>query len=244
MLHTAFANSGVDLGQPCDLDLSIEKNFWACRFKGFRNSGENCEDGLRRVTNLAINGNTNAMVWLAQRHDANDNDDGGKCLRKSSIESEYWWGAAVRAGDHWASCQQGHRTKDPEQAAAIFRRVGKCPNVSLTGLHYADRQDFQNAVVFAQIASNDGDRQGINLLAYLYERGLGGLPKDQTKARSLYRQSAELGHTDGMYNFAVFLEGGIGGWSDRDQAITWYRKAADAGSNSAKIRLGQLSVSP
>jgi TPR repeat protein len=45
-----------------------------------------------------------------------------------------------------------------------------------------------------------------------------------------------------MYNIGVLWEGGLGTTQNRDQAITWYRKASAIGNERAKAALKSLGV--
>jgi TonB family protein len=57
-----------------------------------------------------------------------------------------------------------------------------------------------------------------------------------------YRKLADAGDADGMYYVGWDYENGIGVAKDLDQAVTWYRKAAAAGSEKAKQSLERLSA--
>jgi TPR repeat protein len=45
-----------------------------------------------------------------------------------------------------------------------------------------------------------------------------------------------------MYNVGLLWEEGLGITANRDQAIAWYRKAADAGNELAKAALKSLGL--
>jgi TPR repeat protein len=44
-----------------------------------------------------------------------------------------------------------------------------------------------------------------------------------------------------MYNIGLLYEGALGVREDRNEAIIWYRTAADAGNAAARERLKSLS---
>lgn len=227
--------------QPC-ADTQSKDGYWTCRWASLRNPGETCEDGRRRVVQLAQSGNAEAMVWLAQRHQAGDNDDGGQCLTKSDSTSLQWWQRAADAGHHYARCEMARRqlATSVADAARAFGKIGKCMNVSNLGLDFLQAGDHDSARLMALVAVDDGDRQGMNLLAMLYERGLGGLQVDPAKARELYRRSAELENVDGMYNYGIALLVAMGGPADRSQAVAWIEKAASQGHPSAPRALTRI----
>ena len=56
-----------------------------------------------------------------------------------------------------------------------------------------------------------------------------------------FRKAAEDGEPTAEYNLGWAHEAGLGVAKDLDQAIEWYRKAADHGDESAKRRLNELS---
>ena len=73
-------------------------------------------------------------------------------------------------------------------------------------------------------------------LASMYANGLLGAV-DLEKAYSLQLIAAERGLVPSMFYIANALENGIGVDKNREQAIAWYQKAADAGNVSALQRL-------
>ena len=56
-----------------------------------------------------------------------------------------------------------------------------------------------------------------------------------------FRKAAEDGEPTAEYNLGWAYEAGLGVAKDLDQAIEWYRKAADHGDESAKHRFNELS---
>lgn len=227
--------------QPCD-GIETKEGYWQCRWAAFRNAGDDCQAGLNRVMGLVRAGNTDAMVWLAQRHQPGDQDIGGECLPRSDQTSDLWWQRAAQAGDHYARCELAKRrmATSVQAAAEEFGRIGKCMNVSVYGLDFLKAGDAESAYRMALVSTKDGDRQGMNLLGYLLERGAGGASKDTSRARELYRQSAELGHADGSYNYGIALLTGLGGPIDRTAAVAWLEKAAAQGHPSAVKTLASL----
>ncbi|MEM8648385.1 MAG: SEL1-like repeat protein, partial [Pseudomonadota bacterium] len=68
--------------------------------------------------------------------------------------------------------------------------------------------------------------------------------KDQAgkkrKAFRLYRQAAEMGHSQAMNNLGVFYHNGYGTRRSFAQAGRWYQKAVDLGNPDAMLNLGSL----
>ena len=56
------------------------------------------------------------------------------------------------------------------------------------------------------------------------------------------RKAAEAGDAGGMYSLGIMYEHGYGVAQDREQAVTWYRKAAALGDEHAKNHLAELGV--
>jgi hypothetical protein len=75
----------------------------------------------------------------------------------------------------------------------------------------------------------------------MYEKGLGGLPKDDAQAVSWYRKGADAGDARGMSGLGFMYEKGLGGLrKDEAQAVNWYRKAAALGNTDAEKALRRL----
>jgi TPR repeat protein len=78
-------------------------------------------------------------------------------------------------------------------------------------------------------------------LGVMYEKGQGGLPKDDAQAVSWYRKAADAGEGSGMAYLGDMYENGRGGLpKDNAQAVSLYRMAADAGNTYAQKALKRL----
>lgn len=74
-------------------------------------------------------------------------------------------------------------------------------------------------------------------LGLCHELGF-GTKVDDRKAARYYREAAEMGHANAMYNLAVFYAQGRGDFSiDTDRARTLFKRAADLGQENAKKAL-------
>ena len=73
--------------------------------------------------------------------------------------------------------------------------------------------------------------------AYKYDLGEGAA-HDSAKALALYRQAADLGHTDAMLRLGYLYENGRAVPLDHAQAAEWYRRAADLGQSKAMFMIG------
>ena len=91
-------------------------------------------------------------------------------------------------------------------------------------------------------AADHGDTSGMVNLGFMYERGQGGLPRDESEAAVLYRKGAELGDARAMTNLAVLYAGGRGVPQDDRIAVVWLKKAARKDYEPAKRYLAALLV--
>jgi TPR repeat protein len=89
-----------------------------------------------------------------------------------------------------------------------------------------------------------GDAHAMNLLAYLYDVGTGGVSKDEAKRDYWRRRAAEGGNVDAMSELAMMLyHDGCCGLSKEEsqvQAESWYRKAANLGDRNSMYWLGWM----
>ena len=76
----------------------------------------------------------------------------------------------------------------------------------------------------------------LNIIGYCYGEGV-GTEIDYDKAFGYYYRCAKLSHPLGMANLAECYELGHGVGRDIKTALEWYKKAADAGVESAKEKL-------
>ncbi len=73
--------------------------------------------------------------------------------------------------------------------------------------------------------------------SYLYNYGGAHYPKDEMKAEKLALEAAEAGFVPAMLDQGVRHEYGLSGKVDYSASVSWYIKAATAGSQSAAGRL-------
>ena len=78
-----------------------------------------------------------------------------------------------------------------------------------------------------------------SISAFFYEKGRGGLPKDDREAARLYKLAADQGNAAAQNNLGVFYENGRGGLPKDDrEAARLYKLAADQGNAAAQNNLG------
>jgi TPR repeat protein len=86
-----------------------------------------------------------------------------------------------------------------------------------------------------------GNARAMTSLARMYERGSGGLPKDEAEAAKWYRKGADAGNATAMTNLAIMYSHGNGGLPhDEAESAKWYRRGADAGGRRAMAGLGTM----
>src|SRR6516164_5436045 len=87
----------------------------------------------------------------------------------------------------------------------------------------------QDDPVQVRKAAERGNAAAQTNLGYMYDNGLGGLPKDAVQAVYWYRKAAEQGIPTAQYDLGLSYRMGRGLAKDDVQAVYWYRKAADRG---------------
>lgn len=80
---------------------------------------------------------------------------------------------------------------------------------------------------YLQMAADQNHPEALRVLGTLYETG-DGVIVDERKAGEFYLRAAELGDKIGMFNMGVCMQDGTGGFTkDIDEAIRWFRRAAE-----------------
>lgn len=91
--------------------------------------------------------------------------------------------------------------------------------------------DFARAVEIARPLADAGNPDAINLMATMFEDGVGGLPRDEAQALALYTQAAELGSAAGLNNLGrIYHHGSLGQAVDAPRAEQLYLRAIEGGS--------------
>lgn len=97
-------------------------------------------------------------------------------------------------------------------------------------------------VAWLRKAADGGHAEAQYYLGSMYDRGLGGLPKDGTKAAALYLESAKQEHPYAEFTLGLLHEYGRGVPKNKDEAIKWYRRAAEHGEEAAHEKLREIGV--
>lgn len=104
------------------------------------------------------------------------------------------------------------------------------------GIIYMSEKDMCNARIWFEKSANRGNPIGQNGLGYLYQNGLGELPKDIKKANEWFLKSAEQGNSDSQFWLGenLFLSG------NKTDGYKWTLKASINGSGDAQFNLGAM----
>ncbi|TXH33773.1 MAG: sel1 repeat family protein [Rhodospirillaceae bacterium] len=122
--------------------------------------------------------------------------------------------------------------------------------------------DVAGAIPLLEEEAQRGNPVAAYNLGKIYESGSGGIAKDYAKAATWYRQAAEIGSTptqfDGtqlgpqaadlmfaaqlysQYGLARLYEAGRGVPQDSNEAVRWYRRAADQDLDLAQLQLVRI----
>lgn len=78
-------------------------------------------------------------------------------------------------------------------------------------------------------------------LGFGYQRGWGGLDKNLSKARDMFKNASDLGDPDAPYYLAEFYAQGIGGVSQSDlEAFKYIKLSAERGYAAGQCLLGEI----
>ena len=101
------------------------------------------------------------------------------------------------------------------------------------------REDYQVARGFYEIACNGGDVRGCTNLGFLYHYG-NGVSQDYARARALYQQGCDGGEAGGCANLGFLYEKGLGVSQDYARAAALYQQGCDGGDALGCTNLGYL----
>jgi TPR repeat protein len=141
--------------------------------------------------------------------------------------------------------------KDPIQAMRLYKTGANLYNesncmYSLGIIYYYGTADppihknVDQGMEWLEKAADNGNAQAQFELAYLYQEGSSGAPRDFNKAVSLYQKSADQDYSPAQYFLAQLYLQGFGVKKDSDKAFALLQKAAAAGYVDAMNTLGVL----
>ncbi len=145
---------------------------------------------------------------------------------------------------------RGGVTQNFDKAAQWFREAAgaKVANASYNlGVLYhqglgVDR-DLDRALYWYREAAKLGHPEAQYNLGIAHIEGI-GTSYDAPLAAAFFESSANQGVVEAAYNLGLIYENGlVGGAAKPEQALMWYKVAADGGSSDARAALAQLSSS-
>ena len=133
----------------------------------------------------------------------------------------------------------------PAARAACARAMEEAPGevrfVAFAGRAADKGGDAMAAARFYRAAADEGYPLAQTNLGVMYERGEGGLRRDDREAARLYQLAADQNFPAGQASLGTFYMAGRGGLRrDEAQAARLWRLAADAGNAQAQNNLGKL----
>lgn len=216
-------------------------------------SGYIDDEYCARYRKNAENGDAEAQFSLSEYCLTNFDMGESAC----SAESLKWLRKAAEQGYSPAQYRLGYMylegcrlPMDHAQALAWFHKADESdsnPNaqyfISLMYLRGTGvPMDDSMRVAWLRKAADGGHAEAQYYLGSLYDRGSGDLPKDMAKAVALYRQSAEQEHPYGEFTLGLLHEYGRGVPKDNEEAIRWYRRAAEHGEEAAHEKLSEMGI--
>lgn len=221
-------------------------------------SGEECYD--KGMSEFMNSNQTKAFDWFMKGASKSDGPcelmcgmyyEGGVFISQDLYKAvEYYRKAAnrgvVRAQFHLGKCYYDGIgvSVDYNQALSwLERAAGKNDSDALAyiGNYYndglADTPNYYLAAHYYELSANAGNPNGKMMLGYKYLYGE-GKQQDSEKALLLMQEAAEQGIVDAMDVVGMMYSmGKFGITPNREKAIYWLQKAADAGSEEAKTFL-------
>jgi localization factor PodJL len=147
------------------------------------------------------------------------------------------------ANENRAGATRPERTAEDLKDLEAAARLGDSDAQFRIGTRFLSDGAFSNggAAIAARWLERAADRGHVEaqfMLASLFERGA-GVPKDESKAMSLYRKAANAGHIRAMHNLGVLLSARESP-QDYSEAAVWFARAAQAGLTDSQYNLALL----
>lgn len=140
----------------------------------------------------------------------------GSGVSMNKEKAAYWYGKAARQ-NHIDACL----------ALAFMYIEGEGVSV-----------DKGKAINLLQICADAGNGDALTILGIAYIRG-NGVEKNSEKAFSYFKQAANVGSIEGMSALGEYYEFEL---HDIDNAVIWYKKAAENGDEDAIEHLKRLNL--
>lgn len=133
---------------------------------------------------------------------------------------------------HCGSCIYGAEAKLSEQAKTALYNDGMADY---------QKKDYHKALKIFQGLADSGDSRGQNCLGVMIELGQ-AIPQDTHKAMDLFIASAKQGNARAAYNLGDMYRITLRNQpSSQEQALSWYKKAAELGDKDAELEVARLN---
>lgn len=174
-------------------------------------------------------------------------------LNESPEKAARWVEAAAVYGNvdaqlYWAQMLlDGYGTpRDPERAFrwyGVAAESGRADALNMLGRCYERgwgvECDRRKAAEFFRAAAEKSDNWGRFNLACLLIEG-DGMDRNLDEAYELLAQAAQEDHVKSFYRIGLFHEHGWGRPHDRNKALYWYRRSAQAGDFRGQYRYARM----
>ncbi len=140
--------------------------------------------------------------------------------------------------DYFSKIAEDEKNYDTAMAWLISAAVGGNAQAQvIVSLQAHELGDYSMALDFAQLAVDQNDAHGRNVLAWIYYNGY-GVPQDYQQAFKYYSLSAVQGWTDSEFMLGYMYEQGLYVEQSYTSAARNYRLAAEKNYAKAQLRLG------
>lgn len=178
---------------------------------------------------------------------------GSDGVELSIQEAMKWYKKAANKGDAiamgwvgWLCLGNMGYEKDEANAYKWLKKACKAGDVS-SNYHLAMcyrkgtgvKENIAKSIQWLQKGVEEGCSNSMYELALMYMHGRDGVEKNEGKAAYYMEMSALHNKEKGMYYYGNFCNEGIGVAQDNIQALTWWKKSAEAGCVDAMFALGK-----
>lgn len=193
---------------------------------------------------------TEAVKWYqkaAEQGNAEAQLELGKCYYfGEGVDTDYkkavkWYRAAAEQGNgsaqlKLARCYESGVgvNKDYAEALAWYLKAAERGH-NIDAAKISSMQEIVD--LFKKVDLGDAEAQ--LELAKRYEKGIGGMNKDDAESAKWYRKTAEQGNAEAQSRVGKMYYNGEGVKADLHEAVNWYRKAAEQGMSEAQYLLGK-----
>ncbi len=134
--------------------------------------------------------------------------------------------------------QKALEEKAYRQKSSVARDVAQEKKSGLITDRISADPSLPKMVKAIETSAFGGNAEAQHDLAAIYTAGQGGVAQNFERASLWFRESADNGVSNAMYNLGVLYHQGLNGTKDMNKALYWYREAAKAGHPEAQYNLG------